>query len=742
MSTSASAVPTTADSTDRLLLASVNHQVDNPECNIIRQQPNQPQNETFPPKLYGKKQRPLRFRKEWFAQWKWLDWDMEKSAVLCHPCRLASELNIKLFSHNAEPAFSVRGYSNWKDATRDFRIHALSSAHQESVMKTLHLRKGVSVAAKLDTEKLKQQSEARSALVKIVEVTSVLARQGQAVRGHTDKDSNFIQILNLLRKDNQILDKWLNREGKQKWLSHDIQNEILQLMAHTVLRKIVANALQSKFIGLIADEATDSAGKQQLSVCIRWVGTDHVIHEDFIGLYEVCTAANSENLAKMILDVLLRVGLDVHRLRGQCYDGASVMSGNVSGVAARINLLEPRALYVHCTMHSLNLAVQDATRRVPMLRDTLDLTRETINFINASPKRTRVLDDLKKEENFKISESNMSLRPLCPTRFTVRYQSLLSLEKNFELVTVALEEISQTCSDESGAKASGLLKRLLTYDMLFGLHVAIPVFGLTDTCSKTTQSIQSTALGSQQAMNHTAAMLRDMRTDEAFAGYYASCVELADQLGVTPPVRRIVRPPRRIDEGAPPVQLDVKSEFRRKYFEVLDAAATAIEERCHQPSLAIYVAMEQLLIGAANGDAFNHQQFTEVCDFFGDDLDRPMLKLQLTTSMRELFKDTHCRTVKEVVAVFQAKRGCIDLLGEVDKLVHLFLVIPGSSATAERSFSTTRRLKTYLRTTMTATRLNSVVLLHSQRDYTDELSSESIVTDFVNANTLRKTTFG
>ena len=91
-------------------------------------------------------------------------------------------------------------------------------------------------------------------------------------------------------------------------------------------------------------------------------------------------------------------------------------------------------------------------------------------------------------------------------------------------------------------------------------------------------------------MNHTAAMLRDMRTDEAFAGDYASCVELADQLGVTPPVRRIVRPPRRIDEGAPPVQLDVESEFRRKYFEVLDAAATAIEERCHQPSLAIYVS--------------------------------------------------------------------------------------------------------------------------------------------------------
>jgi hypothetical protein len=109
-------------------------------------------------------------------------------------------------------------------------------------------------------------------------------------------------------------------------------------------------------------------------------------------------------------------------------------------------------------MHSLNLAVQDATRHVPMLRDTLDLTQETVNFINASPKRTRILDDLKKEDYLKISESNMSQRLLCPTRFTVCYQSLQSLEKNFKFVTVAVEEISKTCSDESGAKASGLLR--------------------------------------------------------------------------------------------------------------------------------------------------------------------------------------------------------------------------------------------------------------------------------------------
>jgi hAT family C-terminal dimerisation region len=148
------------------------------------------------------------------------------------------------------------------------------------------------------------------------------------------------------------------------------------------------------------------------------------------------------------------------------------------------------------------------------------------------------------------------------------------------------------------------------------------------------------------------------------------------------------------------------------------------------------------LIGGTNGLAFNHQQCTEVCDFFGDDLDTPMLKLQWTMSMKELFKDTKCSTVEEVVAVVEAKKGCINVLGEVDKLVHLFLIIPGSSATAQRSFSTTRRLKTYLRTTMTAARHSSVVLLHTQRHYTDELLPENIVTEFVDSNAPRNMTLG
>jgi len=95
------------------------------------------------------------------------------------------------------------------------------------------------------------------------------------------------------------------------------------------------------------------------------------------------------------LDCLVRLNLNVHFVRGQGYDGAAVMAGARSGVAAKITALEHRAVYIHCAGHTLNLALQDSVKHITVVRDTLDLTRELVNFIRCSPKRCRLFDDIK-----------------------------------------------------------------------------------------------------------------------------------------------------------------------------------------------------------------------------------------------------------------------------------------------------------------------------------------------------------
>jgi len=71
-----------------------------------------------------------------------------------------------------------------------------------------------------------------------------------------------------------------------------------------------------------------------------------LIHEDFIGLHEIDDASVA-GIMGMIKRVLLICNLNVNQLRGQCYDGANVMSGLRNGVVAQVQKLEPRPIYTH-----------------------------------------------------------------------------------------------------------------------------------------------------------------------------------------------------------------------------------------------------------------------------------------------------------------------------------------------------------------------------------------------------------
>ena len=82
------------------------------------------------------------------------------------------------------------------------------------------------------------------------------------------------------------------------------------------------------------------------------------------------------------------------------------------------------------------------------------------------------------------------------------------------------------------------------------------------------------------------------------------------------------------------------------------------------------------------------------------------------------------------------------MFSEVHQLIQLYLTVPMTSATAERMFSTLRRLKHYLRSTMTQERLNHVIMLHTHKDRTDEIELTEIAKEFVSFNERRVGFFG
>ena len=58
-------------------------------------------------------------------------------------------------------------------------------------------------------------------------------------------------------------------------------------------------------------------------------------------------------------------------------------------------------------------------------------------------------------------------------------------------------------------------------------------------------------------------------------------------------------------------------------------------------------------------------------------------------------------SISTICDIFNACDFAKTMLSEVHKLLTMYLTIPFTTATAERSFSTLQRVKNYLRTTMT-----------------------------------------
>lgn len=71
----------------------------------------------------------------------------------------------------------------------------------------------------------------------------------------------------------------------------------------------------------------------------------------------------------------------------------------------------------------------------------------------------------------------------------------------------------------------------------------------------------------------------------------------------------------------------------------------------------------------------------------------------------------------------------------------IFLTIPVTVASAERSFSKLKLIKNYLRNSMSQNRLSNIAILNIERSRTDELDIEKIIDNFANAKARKKNFF-
>jgi len=108
----------------------------------------------------------------------------------------------------------------------------------------------------------------------------------------------------------------------------------------------------AKFYSVIIDSTIDIGRVDQLSLSLRYVTSEGNAVERFIMFAEL-PGASAEEFYKLLLECLQSLGIELRHCRGQAYDGASVMSGNLTGLQTRVTEISPEAMFVHCCANNL-----------------------------------------------------------------------------------------------------------------------------------------------------------------------------------------------------------------------------------------------------------------------------------------------------------------------------------------------------------------------------------------------------
>ena len=134
----------------------------------------------------------------------------------------------------------------------------------------------------------------------------------------------------------------LNLGGNAHYTSEQTVRELLQTLSSVIEEGILEDIQSSEFFALTIDESTDIAVLKQLVLVARCVMARSV-KTAFMCIPDLQNGT-AQTTEAAILQCLADNNLDVTRVHGFGSDGASVMTGRVSGVAMRLKNHSPRMI--------------------------------------------------------------------------------------------------------------------------------------------------------------------------------------------------------------------------------------------------------------------------------------------------------------------------------------------------------------------------------------------------------------
>ncbi len=149
------------------------------------------------------------------------------------------------------------------------------------------------------------------------------------------------------------------------------------------------------------------------------------------------------------------------------------MSGHYKGLQSRILRQNPKALYVHCQAHCLNLVLVESTMSNIGFVSFINLVEKFYTFMANSSKRHSAFIEMQKRKH--PDQHPLELKKLSDTCWVCRESALKTLVKVLPSAMFLEEMTMQDPPDSSAGDAISLLKSI-NFEFFLCLEVTCPVF--------------------------------------------------------------------------------------------------------------------------------------------------------------------------------------------------------------------------------------------------------------------------
>lgn len=499
--------------------------------------------------------------------------------------------------------------------------------------------------------------------------------------------------------------------------------------------------LGDSVFSLLVDESRDVSVKEKMAAVVRYVNKSGCVIERFLGVVHV-KETTAVSLKKAIEKLLSDHSLSITSLRGQGYDGASNMKGEINGLKTLILKENESAFYVHCFAHQLQLALVSVAKKEDEIASLFTLVSSIANVAGASCKRRDALRETHATKVIELLDSGelktgrglnqeFALKRAGDTRWSSHYESLVNLIVMFASVIDVIEDVAEDGlnSDQRG-EASNLLHSIRSFDFVFKVFFMKSILGVTNSLSKALQRKDQDIVNAMALVAITKSRLQAMRDDGWDSLLHEASTFFSKHNIIVPQMEdKFVAWNRSQRKAA----LSINLHYYRVYLfiRIMDWQSQELRDRFDEASTELLLCMACL----SPNDLFSSfdksnlirlalhypRDFSEAeIMILSDELDTYIVDVR----SNNLFCQIHGVSGLAKKMVETGKSVVYPL---VYLLITLALVLLVATATVERAFSSMRIIKSRLRNRMGDLLLNDCLVSYIEKDLFDLVDVEAVM---------------